>query len=142
MAEYSFFFSYARDDYDSYVEQFLTDLTDAVRGKLGLGKDDTVVFQDAGEIEIGQAWPQRLIEGLQHSKVMVCLYTPRYFKRPVCGKEVGLFFKREELLNGQETYVLPVYWIPCMCNFAVKPAELLLRPLVDQRVLVTELDSL
>ena len=114
MAGFPFFFSYARDNGGSYLDQFVEDLTERVRGRLGLLKTDPAIFRDAGEIEIGQPWPEVLLEGLQTSRVMVCLYTPLYFTRPICGQELGFFQHREKLLPpSPERFILPLLWIPC-----------------------------
>lgn len=114
MADFTFFLSYARDNGNSYLDQFLEDLTERVRGRMGLLKSDPVLFRDAEEIQLGQPWSNRLIEGLQNSRVLLSLYTPLYFKRPVCGQELGFFQRRAELHDDQNvSFVLPLLWIPC-----------------------------
>ena len=114
MAGFPFFFSYARDNGGSYLDQFVEDLTERIRGRLGLLRTDPAMFRDAGEIEIGQPWPAALLAGLQTSRVMVCLYTPLYFTRPICGQEIGFFQQREKLLpDSTQRFILPCLWIPC-----------------------------
>lgn len=113
MGGFPFFFSYARDNGNSYLDQFVEDLAERVRGRLGLLKSEPAIFRDAGEIEIGQPWPDVLLAGLQTSKVMVCLYTPLYFTRPICGQEIGFFQEREKLMGDTaERFILPLLWIP------------------------------
>src|SRR6478672_3612999 len=86
MSGFTFFFSYARDDRTAHLDDFIADLTERVRGRMGQLKTETVRFLDARDIDIGDPWPEELINGLQTSKVMVSLYTPLYFKRPICGQ--------------------------------------------------------
>lgn len=111
---FPFFFSYARDDYNPFLAQFLTDLTERVRGKIGLAQTAPIHYRDLSDIEPGQKWEPMLETALQYSKVMLCMYSPRYFQRWVCGAEMQAFIKRQETLaEAERTFLVPVIWIPC-----------------------------
>ena len=73
------FFSYARNDVDSYLKQFCEDLFDMVaqKGTFERGKGEGS-FQDIQNIEPGQDWETKIAKALQHSQVLVCAYTPWY----------------------------------------------------------------
>jgi FxsC-like protein len=114
MIGHSFFFSYARDDYNPFLNSFLEDLAERVRGKAGLGKNSEIYFRDESDIELGQQWQPSLESALQHSKTMLCMYSPRYFQRPVCGVEMQAFIERQAALaDAERLFLLPVIWIPC-----------------------------
>src|SRR5690349_11190189 len=77
---YDFFFSYTRGNSGVYLQQFFNDLSDELREKRGHGKDTVVGFFDQREIEVGEKWDDTILTALQESKVMVCIYSPGYFK--------------------------------------------------------------
>jgi TIR domain len=115
MPEFDVFFSYARDDFDPYMDQFVTDLTSETRLLLGRGKGDPIFFRDENDIDLGKPWRPEIINALQSAKVLVAVQTPRYFIRPYCGKEVGIIRKRRSLIpytRERAPEVLPVIWCP------------------------------
>src|SRR6266851_7287544 len=111
---YTFFFSYCRDDWSSYMEEFFKDLSEAVRIRLGLGRHDSIGFRDAEGIDIGQPWRPALTDALQAAQTLVCVYTPRYFLRDYCGKEMEFFRLREKGIaaSPRHSFVLPIVWLP------------------------------
>jgi FxsC-like protein len=109
------FFSYARDDFDPYMDQFLKDLTAETRLLLGRGKDVPIFFRDENDIDFGKPWRPEIISALQSARVLVAVQTPRYFIRPYCGKEVGVMRRRRSLIpytRERTPEVLPVIWCP------------------------------
>ncbi len=111
---HTFFFSYARDDYNPFQKSFLEDLAERVRGKTGLARNSEIYFRDESDIELGQQWEPSLESALQYSKTMLCMYSPRYFQRPVCGVEMEAFIERQvALAEADRLFLLPVIWIPC-----------------------------
>ncbi len=57
------------------------------------------IFVDEDNIEAGDVWPQRLKDALKHSRCMVCVWSPSYFRSDWCLSEWQTFRKREELTN-------------------------------------------
>ena len=118
-----FFFSYARANAnDSYLKQFFDDLSDRIRGQLGLDKDEPVGFFDQPELKLGADWEAELNDALQTCPVMVSVYSPAYFNSSYCGKEWEVFRRRQELYrsnaraSGEDVnrppVIKPVIWIP------------------------------
>lgn len=115
-----FFFSYARGDYSLYLEKFFDELEEAVAmlrppetdelaeavitpppdKKVKGPTEKKVAFLDVRNIGTGADWNSLLSGAVQTSKVLVCIYTARYFKREFCGKEFAAFLKR----NGNLRY--------------------------------------
>jgi FxsC-like protein len=116
-----FFISYARgdrNDTEPYIKTFFDDLSREVSSR---GNDPVaaVGFLDATNIEAGDAWPETLQTGLQASRVMVSLYSPKYFNSPYCGREWEIFRLRQQAYlaaagQGRKNppVILPVLWMP------------------------------
>jgi FxsC-like protein len=113
---YEFFFSYAREDQDQYLYQFLEDLNKEVCAALGIRQGSRVGFFDGREIGVGDAWSSQIVHALRTSKVMVCLYSQAYFCKPFCGKEWAFFNLRRKATQTALGYlppvILPVLWKP------------------------------
>jgi hypothetical protein len=122
---YFFFFSYARDDGDAYLEKFYKELTEAV-SRLGDQKPEYVAFRDSKNIITGADWNTKITGALQTSNVLVCIYTARFFGREFCAKEFAAFLKRNSEMryepvrdaDGATTYrirearnILPILWV-------------------------------
>lgn len=115
-----FFVSYARSDRDSKVDpddrilEFFRDLNAAVQNRLAaMSFDDG--FLDQQEIGAGERWDETLLTELQNSRVLVPIYSGRYFGRPVCGQEWEVFRMRQaahRAIFGQPEppVILPVLW--------------------------------
>jgi FxsC-like protein len=125
VATHKFFFSYARANSDPYLKQFFNDLSDSIRGQLGLDQDEVVGFFDQREFELGSEWLEELHEPLQSCPVLVSLYSPAYFRSVYCGKEWEWFRRRRELYVSLQrqagnadvrhpAVLKPVIWIPFM----------------------------
>ena len=115
------FFSYARADEEglSLVREFFDELSAEVRGLIGgdFPEDETAFF-DQRDIRLGEEWEERLKNSLQTAKVLVCLFSPTYFTRFYCGKEMAVFEKRrvdfakKQNLPSLPSVILPVIWYP------------------------------
>ena len=111
MTNYEFFFSYKRDDWDNFMQDFLVDLKKEIARKTPRDVDDDFVFKDQGEIVLGQNWRPRLLDGLQNSSVLVPIYTPGYFKSEWCGREFQFFQNRMLKAAGIDfPCIIPVIW--------------------------------
>ena len=107
-----FFLSYAWGDEEneSYISgKFFDDLRMKVRLQRGNIPDDPVGFLDKDQ-KPGTEWPENVGKALQRCKTIVCLYSPTYFNRPVCGQEVQVFLDRRTAHGGQPPVVLPIIW--------------------------------
>ncbi len=112
MNEYLFFLSYSREHWrGGLLEEFLKDLEDAILGRLEVRPAGATYFLDQQDIEGGNRWRPTLVDALQSSRLILPIYAPGYFSRPVCGQEVEMFLRRQREAN-QEGYILPIYWIP------------------------------
>jgi hypothetical protein len=57
------------------------------------------IFKDTEKIEGGSAWPQRLKNALVHSKCMVAVFSPSYFRSKWCMKEFTIMNFRQKQLG-------------------------------------------
>jgi hypothetical protein len=108
------FFSYARRDYDEYLKGFFEDVRARVASKGGI-EPHVVAFQDLHGVEVGDDWEERLAAALQMSCALLCVYSPTYFQREHCGKEVAIFLERQSIpVDGREVrgsrFIVPVLW--------------------------------
>jgi FxsC-like protein len=122
--DFLYFVSYARDDYyiagsagleeNAYLKRFFVDLREAVRIRSGRAQTDPVDYRDIRQIDLGKAWRPELLDGLQRSRCLLALYTPTFFNRVECGKEVRFLQHRvtKRYAAGTEphSFILPVIW--------------------------------
>lgn len=123
-----FFFSYARIDWDPYLDRFLHDLKLEVARELGATDPNTVAFVDTDSVETGEDWNTRIGAAAQRVGVLVSIYSKSYFSvrrtHEYCAKEFYAFLKRapalrvEKILDGDKTLyrvrdaknIVPVLW--------------------------------
>jgi hypothetical protein len=124
---YEFFFSYKRVGKTAYQRKFFDDLSDELRDLLEFSKEVPVGFFDQSGIEAGEEWEPALAKALQESKVMVCVYSPKYFESEYCGKEWQVFnmrrheYQRLRRAVGENDpplplVIKPVLWLPLPDN--------------------------
>jgi len=116
-----FFISYAsgdKNESEDYIPKFFNDLSKEVSTRVS-EEAPTVGFIDAKNIEVGDEWPEALQAGLQSSRVMVSLYSTKYFNSPYCGREWQVFRLRQQAHMdanksnpARPTVFLPVLWAP------------------------------
>jgi FxsC-like protein len=117
MMDYWFFFSYAHVDDGNFLRKFYQDLSDEVRGLVGIPKQQ-VSFLDRNSIGHGSTWDTALEDGLKTCRVFVPLYSASYFQSEYCGKEFAAFRQRlHNHLIGQgnpvdDSLIMPVLWNP------------------------------
>jgi len=120
MGDYLFFLSYARRDAigDPRLKKFFNRLTLEVGRACALSskiEENEIGFFDEQGIRTGEEWPRSLAQGLQTSKVLVCLYSKSYFNSQYCGKEFAVFQSRVDLYRDihdgiSPPVILPVLW--------------------------------
>jgi hypothetical protein len=123
---YLFFFSYARSDRDAYLLRFFEDLKQRVALLEGIHDADTVGFRDEEGVITADDWSSKISAVLQISKVLVCIYTPRFFADDTCAKQFAAFLKRSPHTRYEPTpdpdgnlkyqvkearNILPVLWL-------------------------------
>src|SRR5215212_6589739 len=116
---FKFFLSYKRlPSFDKYVEKFFKDLTDVLESRGGKPEaGGRTGFLDQSGIETGDHWESKLVEGLNHSRTLVCLFTAPYLASEFCGKEFEFFQRRlDKWKEGKPDagdpppVILPVLW--------------------------------
>ena len=126
---YEFFLSYTRSNYDRFMQEFFEDLSTEVGVRRKTRSNDPIGFFDEKRLERGDDWEARIVQALQHSKVLVCLYSDAYFESVYCGKEWHVFHKRRDLhvrrlqAIGQQSIdmppiIKPIRWLPFTRNLA------------------------
>jgi|GEM_PF-2311548 len=129
---YYVFFSYTHHDDNAYLQRFLTNLTDQIGKYVTLKEGEQIVFFDKKNMSRGDKWDDVVVDALQTSKVMVCVYSPNYFAREYCGREWQIFQQRRELYrqtrlaSGERgvpvpPLIKPVVWIPFVTPPSVIP---------------------
>lgn len=113
--EYWIYFSYARQDRDSYLENFVSQLRDSLSVRLGV-PHDRIGFFDFESIRPSDDWPPALNEGLQNSRILLAFLSPRYIRSETCGREWDVFLRRQarygETGEPRAPVILPVLWVP------------------------------
>jgi len=114
-----FILSYARRERDSFLDKFFADLRQELAVREGLDKDPgnpEAGFRDTDAIAGGTDWSRELAAALGEAWACVSLYTPNYFKREACGKEVQVFLDRAGVqydasgVAQDPRGILPVLW--------------------------------
>lgn len=102
---YDIFISYNHATKDWVHEVFLPEFKKYL-GEACQEPKELKVFCDEEETAVGDSWPQKLKEALAHSKCMVSIWSPSYFKSDWCKRECAVMFYREKQL-GYRTPVNP-----------------------------------
>lgn len=124
---YVFFLSYARADAaDGFLDTFFEHLREAVRGRTGMAPE-RIGFRDTSDIQPGELWPDELEAALCRCRAFVSLFSPTYFAREACGKELALFHARlgAQASGASPPLVIPVLWIPLRRQHQELPPSIL-----------------
>jgi FxsC-like protein len=128
--DYWFFMSYAGRDailgdaqtcvVDSYLKIFFNDLALELASKAGIEgeiKVPEIGFIAERSIKNGDLWPSALVDALQTSRALICIYSRSYFSSEYCGKEFQVFLDRlNEYMKtappgtSRPRLILPVLW--------------------------------
>ncbi len=96
-----FFFSYARGDRDSFLDSFFEELSHEVAFSIG-GDKGRVGFRELNDVRPGDDWRDEISQALQTGRVLLCLYTRRYFRRSYCGRELKVFLDRQTEVDYED----------------------------------------
>jgi len=113
-----FFFSYNHETYKNsrwlrldkegnFLEAFFDELCRQVSDLVG-EPSENVACRDQDQLQIGDIWGPRLVEGLQQSHVLVSVLSPQYMKSESCGREIEFFRQRNSL---EPPRIIPIFWI-------------------------------
>jgi tetratricopeptide (TPR) repeat protein len=102
------FVSYSHDD-DEDESGFITEFAKRLERSLHrvTGRTDLAVFHDRTAIQWGDAWRDRIEEGLDASVALIAVVTPRYLTSSECRKEFEDFQRR----RGASGWLLPLYYL-------------------------------
>jgi FxsC-like protein len=109
-----FVLSYARKDGERLVKKFFDRLSARLSDLRPTAPE--VGFMDTDGIPTGANWPQKLGGQLATAPVLVPLFSPRYFTREECGREIQAFLERIRLFEknnpgaGTPLCIIPVVW--------------------------------
>ncbi|MFJ7203756.1 TIR-like protein FxsC [Streptomyces sp. NPDC098789] len=129
-----FFLSYAHTprlgshatDSNRWVKRFYRDLCDEVSALVNLPAGAAVGFMD-DQMEAGEGWAERLSDVLSTCRVLVPLYSPRYFTSESCGKEWYAFAQRSVFQRARDDEpvqaVVPAVWVPVPPGQMPRPAQ-------------------
>lgn len=116
-----FFFSHARQDIeerDGLLNTFFEDLESRLAQWAGVNYKEVPLATIDKRTEQGKNWNAELSAALKADKTLVAIYTPVFFERENCGKELGIFLLRSGnlgfglggALTGVEN-VIPIRWM-------------------------------
>jgi len=92
---YDVFLSYTRNLVGDWVQDYFLELfKDYLYAALGYPPS---VFVDTQSISAGDAWPLNIQRALAHSKCLVAVVSPAYFRSHWCMKECHVMLAREKV---------------------------------------------
>ncbi|HUD87988.1 MAG TPA: toll/interleukin-1 receptor domain-containing protein [Xanthobacteraceae bacterium] len=108
------FFSYSRDDDESYRGR-LSALREAIQHELSaqLGRSKTTfrLWQDTAAIAPGRLWESDIQTAVEQSVFFIPIVTPRAVNSDYCKFEFHAFLAREHTL-GRSDLVFPILYVP------------------------------
>jgi FxsC-like protein len=106
---YLFFLSYARTNWDSYLERFHNALCSEVPYAASVDTP-TASFLDRRDIVTGAVWNEFLAEAASTSLALVSICSRDYLNSDYCGKELQVFLNRFAQQGGKVSAIFPVLW--------------------------------
>lgn len=107
------FTSYAQRDRDRYLDSFVKELDEELRGAIPGHALGELMFFDRVDVQAGERWSDRIIAAVNEAHLLLCLMSPTYFTRPWCGRELQAFIDRERRaqppLSGGP-FIVPIWW--------------------------------
>lgn len=110
------FTSYAQADREPYLAKFVDDFRETLGGFQGIHDKEErkkLAFFDR-DIVGGEKWSNAIVSALQDARVLVCLLSHTYLRRPWCGRELQVFLERSDALHlpagASARFIFPVWW--------------------------------
>jgi len=111
------FASYAQADREKYLDTFVKEFWKTLGGFQGVADIEErkeLVFFDRDSLQAGEKWSPKIIEPLCHARVLICLMSHTYLRRPWCGRELEMFLQRHESLQSTAAtsarFIFPIWW--------------------------------
>ncbi|WP_025741734.1 toll/interleukin-1 receptor domain-containing protein [Aquimarina pacifica] len=103
--KYDVFFSYKRNQ---LTETWHNKLVEQLEFWLNMEIQDrnVSIFYDKESIEIGDEWKSKIGDAIRHSRCIVAILSPDYFKSTWCYAEILSFLKRQEIIEDSTGLVL------------------------------------
>ena len=114
-----FFFSYSRQNNDSFVREWFNDLNSAIKELTGETND--AGFFDQKGLEPGEFWVNELETALRDARVFVAAVTAGYAKSEYCGKEWAAFESRLTNYAKDHNNAIPPLILPIYCHPSEEP---------------------
>lgn len=93
--QYDVFLSYTRNLVGSWVQDYFYELfKEYLDSALGYSPS---IFVDSQSISAGDAWPLNIKKALAHSRCLVAVISPSYFRSEWCMKECHVMLAREKV---------------------------------------------
>lgn len=104
--QYAAFFSYKRDpESDHWHSKVKQKLEHWLRQELV--EQPNKIFLDTSDIQTGDQWEAKLGAAIRHSKCVICIWSPEYFRSEFCVSEWQSFVKRESSFCPGRSLVVP-----------------------------------
>jgi hypothetical protein len=111
------FTSYAQENRDRFLENFVREFRTSLAGFQGLhGGEETqkeVAFFDR-DVPGGGKWSPAILAAVREARVLLCLMSHTYLRRPWCGRELQVFLDRDKALprpaGTEAIFVFPIWW--------------------------------
>jgi len=117
MPKFPVFTSYAQENRDNFLNKFVREFRRSLAGFQGLhGGEEAqkkVAFFDR-DVPGGGRWSPAILAAVREARVLVCLMSHTYLRRPWCGRELQVFLDREQILarpaGSEPNFVFPIWW--------------------------------
>lgn len=111
------FTSYAQADRrDSYLGKFVNEFRKTLGGFQGITGEEEIeklAFFDR-DMPGGEDWSPTIIGEMNNARVLICLLSHTYLRRPWCGRELQVFLDRINTLNlpagNSARFIFPIWW--------------------------------
>jgi TIR domain len=111
-----FFMSYARADDQQRDTELVSEFFRDLEAQVAAGVTDQTPplgYIDHHELQPGDPWPDDLAAAVRNARTFLAVMTARYFTRPYCGSEWGIFEDRCRALGHEvrAPLIIPLLWV-------------------------------